>query len=510
MIIGVEAVSVRDFGAVGDGETDDTAAFQRAIDMAAARGNTLHIPAGRYAILDDVSIESSVRLRGDSDRRSIITSNGERARLLVAGSGIQIQDIGFEDMVEPIALVSRKDFILEGVRIERCRFERITIWRRNRGVIGLSSGNSSQRVHRIHNLIIKDCFFREIDAHAVNVRGNLTGAQVTGNFFAEIVNRRGEEEKDAMLLGGFAIRLGESSDDSEALEEFAGQGQHRVEGNFIQGMRKQTVRGNLIGVLLYGNHNVIRENTIEDIDGTPDGMDTNAIYVRGAFNKVIGNRIRSIRGADDDGALCFKGGLELGSRDNIVAYNRIESVTGMSAVEVSSSRFRFTGNEIMDASLRGFRHRAGEELLVENNLFRTANTDLRTQKGKVTVSGNDYIDSIIWISQRDAHPSSREGVHISGNRFLATRPETGAFIRLGNDVEERLVSIRDNAFIVEPGVDREGPVVNLETNGRLQRVEIVGNRMRMDAVSEELFRTNSPEEIVSGNVSDAPAGQPGK
>ncbi len=50
-------VSVRDFGAVGDGKTDDTAAFMRAIKEAA--GKTIAVPAGRYVITDILEIGTS-------------------------------------------------------------------------------------------------------------------------------------------------------------------------------------------------------------------------------------------------------------------------------------------------------------------------------------------------------------------------------------------------------------------------------------------------------------------
>ncbi len=50
-------VSVKDFGAVGDGKTDDTAAFKRAIKESS--GKTIAVPAGRYAITDILEIHTS-------------------------------------------------------------------------------------------------------------------------------------------------------------------------------------------------------------------------------------------------------------------------------------------------------------------------------------------------------------------------------------------------------------------------------------------------------------------
>lgn len=50
-----ESVSVKDFGAVGDGVTDDTDAVQEAETAAVAAGAVLYFPAGTYLITDTIS-----------------------------------------------------------------------------------------------------------------------------------------------------------------------------------------------------------------------------------------------------------------------------------------------------------------------------------------------------------------------------------------------------------------------------------------------------------------------
>ncbi|MGC8863790.1 MAG: glycosyl hydrolase family 28-related protein, partial [Armatimonadota bacterium] len=57
-------VNVRDFGAKGDGTTDDTAAFQAALDSIADKGGTVSVPAGTYLIKTHLRIPNDVTLEG--------------------------------------------------------------------------------------------------------------------------------------------------------------------------------------------------------------------------------------------------------------------------------------------------------------------------------------------------------------------------------------------------------------------------------------------------------------
>lgn len=64
-------VSVKEFGAKGDGTTDDTAAFQKA--LATVKNGAIEVPPGRYRITDMLEIKhSSIVLRGQGPAQSVL------------------------------------------------------------------------------------------------------------------------------------------------------------------------------------------------------------------------------------------------------------------------------------------------------------------------------------------------------------------------------------------------------------------------------------------------------
>lgn len=76
-----ESVSVKDFGAVGDGRTDDTAAFRRALE--AGSGKLIVVPPGRYVLTDILRMRASnTVLRGAGPGRTV---------LIFAKPGIEIE-----------------------------------------------------------------------------------------------------------------------------------------------------------------------------------------------------------------------------------------------------------------------------------------------------------------------------------------------------------------------------------------------------------------------------------
>jgi len=60
-----ESVSVKDFGAVGDGVTDDTAAINSAIEAQKTNGGAVYVPAGTYKIASTITLRRNVPFIGD-------------------------------------------------------------------------------------------------------------------------------------------------------------------------------------------------------------------------------------------------------------------------------------------------------------------------------------------------------------------------------------------------------------------------------------------------------------
>ena len=84
--------SVRDYGARGDGFTDDTAAFNRATRAADSWDDSLamlvHVPAGRYRLDGIVHVRKGQHLQGDGEP-TLIDARRARDHTFVLGSGLQ-------------------------------------------------------------------------------------------------------------------------------------------------------------------------------------------------------------------------------------------------------------------------------------------------------------------------------------------------------------------------------------------------------------------------------------
>lgn len=189
-------VNLKDFGAVGDGQTDDGPSLQQALDaLANAGGGTLFVPAGRYAIITPVhknfsGLAASITILG-VESSTLVNNNSEDPGVLVDGlqlvsefapmtgetgnalsiSGLQhflIKDIGFigtPDVTTDAVITLALDEIEDAI-IRHCEFYGLisrptggAIVHANRSRLAIEStkflgctGNSSANVPVIQNL----------------------------------------------------------------------------------------------------------------------------------------------------------------------------------------------------------------------------------------------------------------------------------------------------------------------------------------------------------------------
>lgn len=86
-------LSVRDYGAVGDDSTDDTADIQSAIDAGLASGQAVYVPYGTYRITAPLAITGALLLFGEG---TIHQDTGGEAAIEISASDVHIDGITVE------------------------------------------------------------------------------------------------------------------------------------------------------------------------------------------------------------------------------------------------------------------------------------------------------------------------------------------------------------------------------------------------------------------------------
>jgi hypothetical protein len=72
-----DSFNIKDFGAIGDGVANDTAALQAAINAIPSIGGSIYIPAGRYKITSTITIyNKTVSIYGDGSGQSTAATDG--------------------------------------------------------------------------------------------------------------------------------------------------------------------------------------------------------------------------------------------------------------------------------------------------------------------------------------------------------------------------------------------------------------------------------------------------
>ena len=192
-------VTIRDFGAVGDGRTDDTAAIQKAVD--AGTGDIL-LPRGVYRITRPIVIDL------DQVGPTSIVGSGT-ARIVMAGPGPALKFIGTHGgtaspaTVKPNVWQRQRMPTVDGIEIVGAHEKAVGIEAVGTMKLVVSRVLVREALHGIHlvtrnrNVIIANChlyknrgvglYLDDVNLHQINV----TGCHISYNAAGGIVVRAG-------------------------------------------------------------------------------------------------------------------------------------------------------------------------------------------------------------------------------------------------------------------------------------------------------------------------------
>jgi parallel beta-helix repeat protein len=339
--VGAGVVNVKAYGAVGDGVANDTAAIQAAIN-AAATGAEVFFPAGTYLTSASLTVTKSITLSGEGYGSTIRGANAGtyiivlvQSATFAALNGVKIRDLrldgnsGGQLDAGLLVLNNVVGGVVQGVWIENG-----TRTSGTSGVNGISAsagtpgGAGSQ-------LVIRDCYLRNLSKPAINWTTESVEALIEGNHIRDITGNG--TAPGIQLNGGF---------------------NGRVIGNYVRNTQGPGIYVSSDGS---GNpsRNAVIANNVVDTCGVSSTTQGDGILITATSTSVgrivvAGNNIYDCGTNTNGGA-----GIHVINHDNVVLNanlvrnNRYDGIRVQGCNHMSITANRCTGNNLAGVSFAG-------------------------------------------------------------------------------------------------------------------------------------------------------------
>jgi len=314
-----DVVSVKDFGATGDGTTDDTAAIQLAVTYGLANNVAVYWPTGTY-ICGALTASSGGDLIWFGENSAEIKRTGTDITLIsptgdVSCSGLKFTDymIGFNFTgIAADKIISFKDCSIENCGTTATSAGRVDY----QGFIT----NKNATSNKIARLEVLNCNFVG-DDFCISWQGKLSSALVSGCSFTTV-------RRMAILIGLQAA--GRTSKDCENIV---------ITGNTFQDIiSNDNSEIEIHAVLIYGYRVVVSNNTVDKCaDIHPTTHDSEAIYLKAVLATVEGNIVQD--GGVGDGTITIKGDPFAAEPEDVPDANRAKYVIVSGNVVTTSDDF---------------------------------------------------------------------------------------------------------------------------------------------------------------------------
>lgn len=457
-------VSVREFGAVGDGVTDDTVAIQSSIDSVwSAGGGVVNLPVGTFrvsaSILDEtydnegssipasngcLTLRSGVYLRGQGAGKSIIKVdsnggltaihavspvNGGINRLEIDGSWNGVNGAGHGIFqVQKLGEEWCKNFTIEDVFIHDIASYGI----------GVQNGD-------IENLYINRCRIYNSGADGIDIKGRGPGGGdqpaivITNNYIKKHGRRSGLQAQAGIDWRGFAYVAGNHVDIVEA---------DTADGEVRTGIRSRPAG---IGEVYGGAYSRIIGNFVRsDAQGLTRGYE-----LVGQSTVAIGNV-----------AINTYEGYRIAALRVVVASNHAEQCGTAYRTDVTGDEARLTGNSGVSSGIMYLLNASGAT--IESSVCTTAGTFIQNNGsgnvfngGRITggigerVSGsnpNILISNVTGFRTRYRSWSSTFSLDTAGEKIITAAHNIQGFIPAAHNVVASIYSDTSGAKMYPPVV----------------------------------------------------------
>jgi hypothetical protein len=207
-----DTVSVKDFGAVGDGVTNDTAAIQAAIDaVSAAGGGMIIFPLGEYINSGVVILTDNVTLRGEGNATLIKYTGDGTAQVAAFCFGQALNGSG---TITPVDNCAIRDMQIDGNRaggaigsaVRTTAFNRFTLenvhtydCKNSYGFAIIGTGQSPR-----NDLLVRNCSAFRCGADGLDIKAGLNRIVIDGFVTGDHLDETGADSVGIDVRGSYA------------------------------------------------------------------------------------------------------------------------------------------------------------------------------------------------------------------------------------------------------------------------------------------------------------------